>query len=92
MQRDLRRAVEPYGNNGRSGAHRGVSCHPLVGPRSGAEMAGQLRTQRKREAARQADLTAMGMSTQHQVELSMCGLTVDLRRVRQQHRERSRWN
>ena len=50
---------------------------------------GSAEFERQRDRPRQADLTAMGMTAQHQVKTGMGRLAIDFRRMRQQDRKRA---
>ncbi len=89
-QRHLRQAINPHRRDRCAHADRGVTSHAVMAPQPGAQTPRQFRAQRDRDGARQTDLAAMGMPAQHQVEAGMRSLPIDLRRVRQQDRERIR--
>src|ERR1700733_3705871 len=61
-------------------------------PCSSAESARQIGFEQDKNAAWQANLPAVRMSTQHQVEASTRGLPVDFGGVRQQDRDLAGWN
>ena len=53
---------------------------------------GRLASEQDRNAARQANLPAVSMSAQHQVEAGVLGLPVDFGGVRRQDRDLAGWN
>ncbi len=92
VQRDLGRAIEPHGHDGRSRADGRVSVHCMVPPGARAQSPGQDRIERYGNAAGQADLPAMGVTAQEQVEAGMSSLAVDLGGVRKQNGELLMWD
>src|SRR4029077_6630035 len=87
MQRDLRRAIEARRHDGDACAGRRVADHPVMIETAVPNRAGEHAVERDRNAAGQADLAAMGVAGEQDVEISVRGLPVDLRRVRQEDRE-----
>ena len=61
--------------------------HAVVPPRSGSEVSWKDRIQLDGSAAREAYLPTMGMPGEHEIEIRVCRLSVDLWRVGQQDRE-----
>src|ERR1700722_20673110 len=61
-------------------------------PCAGGKNARQIGFEQDRNAARQANLPAVRMSAQHQVEAGARGLPVDFGGVRQQDRDVAGWN
>ena len=57
----------------------------VVAPGTATESARAVGVGHQRDAARQADLTAVGMSAQHQIETGVGGQPVGFRRMRQQN-------
>jgi hypothetical protein len=84
MQRDLRRAIEAGRHDGDACAGRRVANHPVMIETAVPHRAGQHAVERDRNAAGQADLAAMRVAGEQDVEISVRGLPVDLRRVRQE--------
>src|SRR5215831_4357814 len=81
MQRDLRRTIEPYRNDAGAGANGGIPIHLAIAPGPGTEPPWHTCIQSDRDGTRQADLPAVRMATQHEIETGMRGLPVDFRRV-----------
>ena len=59
----------------------------MIFPSAGAHGARQDRIKRDRDAARKADLAAMGMAAQQEIEVGMGSLPIHFRRVRDQNRK-----
>src|SRR6516162_10820555 len=91
VQRDFRRAIEAYGNDGRARSDRRVSDQAAVGPSTGTQMPWQHRIKCEGYPAGKADLAAVGVSAQQQIKVRKGRLPIDLRRVRQQDRELLAW-
>ena len=77
MQRDLGRTVEPDIDNAGTGTGGGIPLQSLILPGATAERAGAAGVAHQGQTARQADLPAMGMPAEHQVEIGMCSMLVD---------------
>ena len=73
------RAVEPHIDDRGSGANRGIAQELMVLPGAGAQRARTAGIARDRAPAGQADLSAMGMATQHDVKADMRGMAIDFR-------------
>ncbi len=84
VQHHFRRAVEAYADDAGAGAGRGVGLHGVVLPGARAHVAGAIRIQGEGDTARQADLAAVGVAAEHQVEARVGRLAVDLRGVGEQ--------
>src|SRR5262249_52526795 len=84
-----RRAGEPHRDEGPSAPPRGGAGPNPTTPRPRPPAPRQAGANRDRNRAGQADLSAMRVAGEQQVEIGGFRLTVDLRRVRQQNRKRS---
>ncbi len=84
MKGNLRKAVDPSRDDGRPDADRGVSYHVAILPQPRSHPARQFRIEGDRDGAGQADLAAMGVPAQQQIEIGMSRLAVDLGGMRQQ--------
>src|SRR5262249_54932740 len=84
VQGDFRRTVEAHRHHRRSGADRRVAGHAPMAPRAGAEPPRHRRLERDRNSARQANLAAVGVAAQQQIESGLGRLAKDLRRMREQ--------
>lgn len=79
MNCDLGRAVKTGRHDGAAYTHRGVALHIMVAPGTCPEAAGQHRIEAQRYSAREANLSAVSMPAEQQIELGMCSLLVHLR-------------
>src|SRR3984893_302434 len=87
MQGNLRPAVDANGDDARPDADRGVPDHVAIPPQPRSHPPRQLRVEGDRDGAGQADLAAMRVTAQYQVEIGVRRLAIDLGRVRQQDRK-----
>src|ERR1700687_1945303 len=87
VQGDLGWTVEAYGHDARSSTHRRVADHVVMLPGPSPHPSRQRRPERDRDPSRQADLAAVGMAAQHQIEIGVGRLAINFRGVRQQNRE-----
>src|SRR5262245_65245481 len=94
MQGNFRRAVEAYGNTGRSRSHRGVTGHFVIFPRTGAHTSRENRAERDRNSTGEADLTLSLLKTLNAVEiqdfLAFGVLSRDRQAAQQRRRDRKR--
>ncbi len=81
MNRDLWWAVEACSNDGTAGAHRRITHHLVIFPRARAKASGQDGIQTESNLTWQADLSTMCVAAEHQIELGMRCLLVNLWRV-----------
>jgi len=81
MQRDFWRAVEAHRNDGRSRAHRRVADQLTIFPSAGAHRTRQDRIECDRDSPRKADLAAMGMAAQEEIEVGTGSLPLYFWRV-----------
>ena len=87
MQSNFGRAIETHGKDARSRTYRGVAGHVLVLPGASAHPSRQHRLQFDRNRPGQADLASVRMPAQHQIEIGVGSLAINLGCVRQQHRK-----
>ena len=81
MQGNFRRAVDADRDDARSDADRGVPNHVVILPQPGSHPPRQFRIEGDRDGAGQADLAAMRVAAQQQVEIGVSRLAIDLGRV-----------
>ncbi|MGB3022563.1 MAG: hypothetical protein WBB50_10630, partial [Methyloceanibacter sp.] len=89
MQRDLGRTVEPDRHDARARSNRSVAGHAVMLPCPRTHVPRQDAIEGDGYASGQADLAAMGMAGEEEIEIGMCRLPVDFRCVREQDRERA---
>lgn len=70
-------AVETHVDNRGPSTNRGIAQELVVLPGAGAQLARTAGIARDRASAGQADLPAVGMTTQHDIETGMCCMTID---------------
>src|SRR6476660_1268402 len=87
MQGNFGKTIKADRNGSASHSNRGVANHIAILPWPRAHMPRQNRTKRDRNRTGQANLTAVGMATEKDIEASMCGLAVNFGRMRQQDGE-----
>src|SRR4029079_5485701 len=87
MQRDFWRAVEAHRNDGRSRAHRRVADQLTIFPSAGAHRTRQDRIESDRDSPGKADLAAMGMAAQEEIEVGTGSLPIYFWRVGDQNRK-----
>jgi len=87
MQGNFRRAIEAHGNNARARTNGSIAGHIAVLPRPSPHPSWQHHLELDGNGSGETNLTAVGVSAQHQIKVSMGSLTIDLRCVRQQDRE-----
>jgi hypothetical protein len=84
MQRNFWKTIKADGNDRCSDTDRGIAHHIAMFPWSRAHMPWQNRIKSDCDGLGRTDLTSMGVAAQKQIEISMCCLAVDFRRMRQQ--------
>jgi len=82
MQGNFGRAIEPRGDDGRPDTDRGVSDHVAVSPQPRTHPPRQRRIQSDWDRTWQADLPAVRVPAEQQIEIGMRCLTIDLGRMR----------
>ena len=87
VQGNFRRAIEAHGNDARACTNGSIAGHIAVLPRPSPHPSWQHRLELDGNGSGETNLTAVGVSAQHQIKVGMGSLTVDLRCVRQQDRE-----
>jgi len=82
MDGDLRGTIKPGRYDRAARPHRRVTRHVVILPGACAKPPRQYGIQADRDMTRKADLAAMCVTAEHQIELGMGGLLINLWRVR----------